>query len=249
MIIFGDLPEQHWMARIDPRTRVAAALAFSFIACVSTRPVVLGLELAAAGILLLCSGMRIRRAACRLATLNGFMLLLIMTVPLFEGGTPLLQCGPLTWTAEGTGRALTIAARSNAIMLTLTALLGNLSPPFLAFGLAGLGVSQKFTHLLLFMVRYTEVIHEEYHRLRDAMTLRCFRLRCNRHSLKTLGFLIGQLLLRSVNRSERILEAMKCRGFSGHLHVLTPCRFGRADIVFLSAGLSLLLSLAFLEWS
>jgi cobalt/nickel transport system permease protein len=50
--------------------------------------------------------------------------------------------------------------------------------------------------------------------------------------MKVFGHLIGQLLLRTLDRAERIHLAMLCRGFDGELRLLRPARIGGQEIVF-----------------
>ena len=129
-------------------------------------------------------------------------------------------------------RVLLITFRANTIMIATTALLGTMEPSHLGFALDSMRLPAKLVHTLLFMVRYIEVIHVEYHRLRDALRLRGFRPRCSLHTFKTFGYLIGLLLLRSLDRSERIIEAMKCRGFRGRFYVLSTFMISTRDVVF-----------------
>ena len=248
MIIFDDTSNTRFISRLDPRVRVVCVLLFAFLICLCERPIVLVSGLVAGALLLCISGVPVNRVLKRLLGVNAFMLLLVMTMPVFMPGQPLLRIGGLAWSAEGVVRAAQIVARANAVMIVMTALLGSLEVPHLGFALDGLGVSHKFTHLLLFMIRYTEIIHHEYHRLRDAMLLRGFSPRCDRHTFRAFGYLIGQLLVRSVDRSERIMEAMKCRGFRGRFYVLTPCRIGGGDIAFVAAALLCLFFLMAMEW-
>ena len=48
------------------------------------------------------------------------------------------------------------------------------------------------------MIRYTEVVHVEYHRLRAAMRMRAFRARFDRRTFRAFGYLVGMLLVRSM---------------------------------------------------
>lgn len=248
MIIFDDITHRRLLSRLDPRVRVACVMSFAVFICLCQRPVVLVLALGASAILLGVSGIPVDRAFKRLAGLNIIMMLLIVTMPLFMPGKTGLQIGHLVWTVEGLRRALLIAGRANAVMFILIAFLGTMEAAYLGFALNGLGFPSKFAHLLLFMVRYIEVIHHEYHHLRDAMLLRAFRPRFDGITFRALGFLVGQLLVRSINRSERIMEAMKCRGFRGRFYVLAPCRIERADIVFALSAFMAISVLGILEW-
>lgn len=249
MIIFDDIAERRFVSRLDPRLRVVCVALFAVLICLAERPLVLAAGLTAAGFVLALSGVPLRRTLERLVALNVFMLLLFATMPVFMPGEPAFRIGGLVWSAEGLLRALLIAARANGVMLMLIALLGTMEAAHLGFALSSLGVPNKFAHLLLFMIRHIEIIHHEYHHLRDAMLLRAFRPRFDPHTFRAFGFLVGQLLVRSVNRSERIMEAMKCRGFRGRFYILTPCRIERADKAFGIVALALMTALAMWEWA
>jgi cobalt/nickel transport system permease protein len=114
--------------------------------------------------------------------------------------------------------------------------------------LARLGAPDKLVHLYAFTIRYLDLLHREYARLRTAMKARAFRLRGDRHSWRSIGWLFGMLMVRSVERAERIMAAMRCRGFDGRLWSLQDdSRFGRADGVFAvaaTAGIALLVAVA-----
>jgi cobalt/nickel transport system permease protein len=248
VIIFDDIAERRFVTRLDPRVRVVCVGLFAVLICLAERPLVLVAGLTVSGSLLAASGVPLRQVFRRLFALNILMLLLLATMPVFMPGAPVLRVGGCAWSAEGLSRAVLIAARANGVMLMLIALLGTMAAAHLGFALSSLGVPDKFAHLLLFMVRYIEVIHHEYHHLRDAMLLRAFRPRFDRPTFRAFGFLIGQLLVRSVNRSERIMEAMKCRGFSGRFYILTPCHIERADIAFAAAALAGMAALGVWEW-
>jgi cobalt/nickel transport system permease protein len=45
--------------------------------------------------------------------------------------------------------------------------------------------------------------------------------------------LLGHLLLRTLDRAERIHQAMLARGFDGEIHLLRPLRFHLAEWAFL----------------
>ncbi|MCV6598747.1 MAG: energy-coupling factor transporter transmembrane protein EcfT, partial [Mangrovicoccus sp.] len=98
---------------------------------------------------------------------------------------------------------------------------------------------ETLVHLLMFTIRYIDVLRAEYLRLRAAMKVRGFRPGTNWHSYRSLGYLVGMMLVRAIERSERILGAMKCRGFSGQLLLLQDFALTRRDHVF-AAGLLLL---------
>lgn len=223
------------LARLDPRVRVSSVLLLAVflyaVPSISALSAAVGLGLALAVAAALPPGWTLRR----LAALNLFILVLAATVPLAVPGEVLLRLGGLQWSVPGALRVARIALQANAVMLAAFALLATMDPVRLGFGLRGLGMPSRLTHLFLFTVRYIEVIHQEYHRLADALRLRGFRPRADRHTLRTLGYLVGQLLLRSLDRAARILAAMKCRGFDGRFHLLTRPRLTWVDALFFLA--------------
>jgi cobalt/nickel transport system permease protein len=50
--------------------------------------------------------------------------------------------------------------------------------------------------------------------------------------MKIFGHLIGQLLLRTVDRAQRIHLAMLCRGFDGDIRLLRRSHIGRPEVIF-----------------
>ncbi len=109
----------------------------------------------------------------------------------------------------------------------------------LGHALAGLGLPRKLVHLLLLTVRYVGALRDQYAQLRTAMKVRGFRMRPSWHSWRSLGWLFGMVLVRSSERAERILAAMKCRGYRGERPLISDLRMTATDwfggLVFLAA--------------
>jgi len=76
--------------------------------------------------------------------------------------------------------------------------------------------------------------------MRNAMKARAFVLRGNLHSWRSVGYLLGMLLVRSMERSERVVNAMKCRGYTGQLHLFDNMKFKHMDQLFFAFALVLL---------
>lgn len=178
----------------------------------------------------------------RLAALEGFMLAVLAFLPFTTPGATLFTLWGLPASQEGTRHAVDILLKSNAVMLTILALLGSVPVILLGQGLRRLGFPEKLAQLLVFTVRYITVLDREYNRLRQAMKARGFRMRFSLHCWQSIGYLFGMLLVRSLERSERISAAMRCRGFNGTLHGLAETApLTRRDR--LAAGLSILFCL------
>jgi len=209
----------------------------------------LGIASAAAVLSVALSRLSWRQVSRRLLPLNLFMLFLVVLMPLSTGRSPLVELGPVEYSREGLLLALTITLKGNAIVLMLAGLLGSLNLATLGHALSHLRVPDKLIHLLLFTVRYVDVLGGEYRRLSAAMRVRGFRPRANRHAYRTYGYLVGMLLVRSLDRSERIVAAMKCRGFHGRFYLLDHFAFSRGDVWFGLAASLVFFTLAVVEWT
>ncbi|MFH0811012.1 MAG: cobalt ECF transporter T component CbiQ [Pseudomonadota bacterium] len=200
--------------RLDPRVKLLAAMAYSVVVVALDRPAPLLAALAASVLMAAAARLPLRQVARRLAFLNLFSLSLLLTLPFTTKGEVLLRVGPLAASAKGLGHATLVALKSNAVVLALLALLATSSVMTLAHALNHLWVPAKLVHLTFFTWRYVHVLHAEYFRLTSAMKIRCFRPRTNLHTYRAYAYLVGMLLLRSFTRSQRVHQAMLCRGFS-----------------------------------
>ncbi len=153
----------------------------------------------------------------RLIPVNIFVLGLFVFVPWSTEGTPLWRAGGFAYTAEGLELAATVGLRANAIVMTAGALLGALDPLTLSSAMRRLGAPPKLCLLFVLSTRYIGLFRQEYLRLFRAARVRCFEPGANWRTLQTQGHLVGALLLRSMDRADRVLAAMRCRGFHGEL--------------------------------
>jgi cobalt/nickel transport system permease protein len=218
-----------WIADRDPRLRILASVLFALVA-VSLRhlPAALAALALAAG-LARATGLGAKDLLRRMLALEGFMIVLLLTLPFTVSGTPFLELGSLPASLEGLERAALIAIKANAVVLALLALVGSLEPVVFGHALARLGVPEKLVHLLLLTVRQVHLLHAEFLRLRQAMRARAFVPRSNFHTWRSYGWLMGMLLVRSLARSRRVLSAMRCRGFHGRLYLLDSTAWRPAD--------------------
>ncbi len=231
------------VAAVDPRTRIVAAVAWALVVVGLSSPAVLAAAVAIAVATARLAALPWRPTASKVLAMDGFIVALLVLLPFTTPGTPIATLGPFVASAEGVQLALAIALKANAIVLMLLALVGTLEPPALGDALRRLAVPATLVHLLLFTVRYVAVLNDEATRLRTAMRARAFEPRTNRHTLTTYGYLVGMLLVRAAERAERVLEAMKCRGFDGRWPVLAEPRLSRADARAAAAAAVVLLLL------
>ncbi len=237
----------NWLTRREPRLRILAALGFAVMTVSLHRLIPLVSALALAFGLALSAGLSPRLLLGRLLALEGFMLVLLLLLPFSLPGEALWRLGPFVASREGAVLALAILYKANAVVLALLALVGTLDAVTLGHALARLRLPDKLVHLLLFTVRYLGVLNDEYRRLRQAMRTRGFRTRSDLHTWRSLGWLMGMLLVRSLERAQRIVAAMKCRGFNGRFYLLDGRPWRSQDTLFAVSGLLVLSAFLILD--
>jgi cobalt/nickel transport system permease protein len=146
-------------------------------------------------------------------------------------GEPLAEFSIGSWqlsiTDAGLVRFLSILIRSwislqAAILLTATTKFSDL-----AHGLRHLRVPLILIAIISFMYRYLFVLGEEAERLLQARAARSARIPGRAKPsvfwrARVAGNMIGQLFLRSYERSDRVYHAMVARGFKGEFLTFTP---------------------------
>ena len=232
--------------RLDPRVKLPAALLWSCLIATSDRLSLPAWALGCSLALTAAAGLPVRKLCARFAFVNMFIALFWLTLPFSLPGENVLSLGPLHASREGFLHALRITLKCNAVLLAVTVLLGTSTVFALAHALRHLALPEKLVQMFFFTFRYFQTIHSEYLRLREAMRARCFTPGANLHSYRSYAQLMGILLVRSLNRAERVREAMLCRGYAGKFRGFNHFSIKRQDIIFSIVFLSICGALLFL---
>jgi cobalt/nickel transport system permease protein len=217
------------LAHIDPRAKLVATLAF-IVAVVSfgRYAVAALLPFAAYPALLAAMGevpwrilVRKLAIAAPFAVMVGLFNPLLDTAPQLVLGSIPVSGGWLSFASILLRFALTVSA---ALVLVATT---GLFPICVALG--RLGVPWVFTNQLLFLFRYAFVLGGEASRM---STARLLRANGRRLRLSSYGPLVGHLLLRSLERAQRVHRAMVARGFDGRLRSHRQLRWTARDSAF-----------------
>jgi cobalt/nickel transport system permease protein len=208
----GSRDAPSWEADLPP---ALAALAFALILATLAR-IPLGVML-----------WKLRGAAVLLAAV-------LVVFPLSYGGDR-IQFGPVGLSWDGLLAAVLVITR--ALSLIIVAFVAFATTPFHAAmkALRRLRVPAPLVQTILFTYRYIIVYADQLRRRETALRARGFRPRADLRTLRTIGNGFGSLLVGSIERTQRIQAAMRCRGFSGTFRTLEEPRAGPGD-VFLSAA-------------
>jgi cobalt/nickel transport system permease protein len=191
----------------------------------------------------LAAGLSPRLVARR--SLIGLPFLLAAVTALFIPGRALWQ-GP--WGLEITDAGLLrfggIVARSLISIAAAVLLTATTRFPDVLHALRHLRVPAVLVSIIAFMYRYLFVLAEEVERLLRARAARSARLPGLRGGGRlgwragVVGHMAGQLLVRSLDRSDRVYQAMLARGFRGELLTMTPHAMRPVDWMALVACLA-----------
>lgn len=133
------------------------------------------------------------------------------------------------------GGWLSLASITIRFMLTVSAALTLVACTGihrLCAGLEQMGIPRVFAVQLQMLYRYLFVITGEGLRMARGVEMRSAGRSTMR--LRTYAPMVGHLLLRSIDRAQRVYEAMVSRGYEGHGRVMRPTSVRGRDIAFLA---------------
>jgi cobalt/nickel transport system permease protein len=129
---------------------------------------------------------------------------------------------------------LTLILRSILCLLILILLTNTTRFVELLRGLRRLGCPRILVANLNFLYRYFFVLSDEAMRMKQARDCRRVGRAGALAELRTLGSMLGTLLVRSFERADHMYQAMLSRGFSGDFPVTAPRKFSWRDLAFIS---------------
>ncbi len=228
--------------RLDPRVKFLTIVPFAFIIAMMK-----GIDgplaaLAISVFLAAIAKLTLKKLFIRLLTVNVFIAFLWLFLPFGYPGEAVFHLGSLVATKEGFLHVLSITLKSNAIVLMTIVILGTSEVFSLAHALIHLKVPRKLVLLFFFFYRYITVMHLEYIKLKKAALIRCFKPKSNVRTYRTFAYLAGMLFVRSSDRSNRIYNAMLCRGFKNNFPLSSHFDLNKTDIAF---GLGMIIIMLF----
>ena len=216
---------------LDPRVKIIVILLFSVIVAVTDKTISLIAALLFSIMIIMIAKLKAKEILSRLLVVNSFIFLLWIMLPFTFGGEKIYTLGSMGISQEGIKYAFLISIKSNSIVLAGIALLSTTSVYNIIHALHHLYLPDKLTQLFFFTYRYLHTIYSEYVSLNNALKIRGFKPKTNFHTYKTYAYLVGMLLVRSYDRSNRVYNAMLCRGFKGKFWTLNHFNFKKADFV------------------
>ncbi|MCL2140211.1 MAG: cobalt ECF transporter T component CbiQ [Dehalococcoidia bacterium] len=224
--------------KLDPRVKFLAMLVMviAVVAVPRTEWLAYGLFLILNVCLILLSRVPVAYVLKRSSVVIPFVLLVVVFLPFFKEGAEIGAVNIWNWhigiKREGLLLAADIMCKAwlsiqSIISLTATTGMGELLK-----GLEKLKMPRIMIMLMSFMSRYVFVLSDEAEHLSQARNSRSFGGGIRLH-VRTLGFMVGALFIRSFERGERVYGAMLARGFEGHSRFFDRLSLHFVDVVYL----------------
>lgn len=218
------------LSRWDARWKLAAVLLAAAAAAALRQPLPSAAALAVGLVLLRVGNLRgpwvcVRLAAFVLAALP-FLLILPFTL---DG--PGWDVGPVRLSERGVLIGVGVVCRGVAIGALALVLVGTAPIHHTVAAAHRLKVPGLLVLVTLLAYRYSVLLADELRRLRVALRVRGFRTRADRHGYRTLGHVVGAVLVRGADRADRVADAMRARGFDGRFHTLTAFKTTNGDVL------------------
>lgn len=243
-------PADSVLRAFDPRWKlVAIILVGAAVLALHHLPL---LVLAFLGILLLCRLGRLpwRWLVARLLILVPLLAGLVLLLPLVlhDGGPEWPLFGSVRLSLYGLSAACRLALRSLSVLTLALLLLATTPPPALLHAAHALYIPSFLVQLVSLTFRYLVLLFDEFGRLRTALRVRGFRGRADLHTYRMVGNVTGTLLVRGLERAERVGQALRCRGFDGRFRCLTKFRTRWHDVTLFIALLGTAAALLAADW-
>jgi cobalt/nickel transport system permease protein len=218
---------------LDPRIKIIGLLPFITFVAVSDKIKVSLLSLILGICLMFLSKLNFKILISRLYIVNIFILFLWVVLPFTFPGEKVFSVGSLTASKEGFIYVFNITLKTNAIILSTIALIGTIPVFKITHALRHLKIPKKLVMLFFFCYRYLTVLHRDYNVLYNAMKVRAFKPKNSLQTYKGYAYLISMLIMKSYEHSQRMYNAMLCRGFNGKFPILNKFKAKRIDYIFL----------------
>jgi cobalt/nickel transport system permease protein len=210
------------LRRLDPRWKLAGLICLTTATAFLRRPEVAALAFATAAALAALGRLPPRWFLARLGVAALFISPFVISLPFLirrpDSDIPVgFFAGPY-----GLVVALLLTLKALTIVALMLVLLATSPLDALLKAARSLFIPGILVHLGLLTYRYLFVLSSELRRLRTAMQVRGYRSRSAPNRYRTIGHVAGTLLVRGVERAERVGQAMRCRGFDGRFRSLTP---------------------------
>lgn len=211
-----DSQRQTLWHRLTPQTRILGTLLLVFAIALTPNGRWLTWGVYSLGLLAIVLvsqvtlGVLLRRVAIELV----FVGVVVLGTLFRDGGEVVWHWGWLRVTSEGLMILGSVTLKAAMSLVLVNVLILTTSIPALLHALAALRVPPLLVAILAAMYRYLAVLTEEFYAMRRAAISRNL-LGSRRWQRLVIGHMMGSLFIRTLDRGERVHQAMLARGYTG----------------------------------
>ena len=236
----------------DPRIKIIVLFVYCFIVVslntVSSSLVALVISFMA----VVVSRLPLKRIIIRLRAMSGFLMMFLIILPLTSQQRPsesLLVIAEIEWLtfhSFGFFLALKVVLKACAVALMMEPIFATAPLSKTLYGLSRIGIPMPVCQMIILCHRYSHVFMNEMKRMYMGMRLRGLHNKAHITVFNTFGNFFGMLFVRSFDRTQRVYDAMICRGYDGSIrssiHLKsTLTDWGKAGFWLFLGGLLLLI--------
>lgn len=215
-----NIPEKSFFHHWDVRIKIASLFSYCILISLISKPEIALLALVFSLCSVLLAKIVFSRLRRRIAALAGFLGMFVLILPFtaiqrLDDQLIIFTPLALVFNMRGLHLALAIVFKAAAIALMMEPLFNTTPLPATVQGLQRLGVPPIICQMVLMTHRYIFVFLHEAKRMNTGMRLRGFRKRTDLETMRVLGNFVGMLSVRSIDRTERVYQAMLARGYNG----------------------------------
>ncbi len=239
-----------WQCRPKLIAFIALIFSFTFINQLAFLPIIIVIT----ALIYLLSKLPLSFLFHRLRYPGMFILGVVILLPFLTGEDVIFSWAGLDIKREGCILMLVVVTRFVCILTTTLVLLATSSFLTLIKSFNSFGLSPVIADMMLLTYRYLEQFSDRLDTMKKALRLKGFSLHhYNSRQLTIVTNLIGSLLIRSYDDSQRVYQAMKLRGYGQQYRFLSGRKTAQvktshwiASVLVICLSISLVVCQAFI---
>lgn len=170
-------------------------------------------------VLLIClvARLSLKRIFSRLKSIIPFIVLITIFIPFYYGSTVLFEYLIFRIYREGLGLAFLLFSRIFTVTFIFMALFSSFTYSEYIEALSNLQLPAYFVGAFMIMLHYIPIFAESNRKIMDAQELRGKKVTSYWQRLKAHAFIMGKAIVMNMERSEKLYESLKMRGFAGKI--------------------------------
>jgi cobalt/nickel transport system permease protein len=220
------------MHRFDPRAKLVAFLILIFSVVLLYDLKLAFIAFIVSLLFLIASKLPFRFVFQHLKWVCLFILPFILIMPFtVKGSEEVFRFYGLRMTYEGLRYGFLIAIRALSAVIIIFPMVATMRFDTTLKALERLKVPNSLIQMFMFTYRYIFLFTDEFQRIWRAMESRGFKLTTTLYALRTIGKALGMLFVHSYERSERVYQAMRSRGYTGNPRALVEFEIRMSDYI------------------